>query len=459
MWSRLAILLFAIVCGLVLLNTRQDRQNKIYKYDVSGYHLHLPAVFVYDDLSKLAFYSYLDEVYRPGNDDKNYCIYSLPNGNRINRYSIGVAVMETPFFLAAHGLNSLLNMGAKDGYSLPYQWGTVISNLFWIILGLFILRRVLLAWFPDATVALTLLAIALGTNLYYYTVFSPGTAHGNAFFLFAVVLLSTQRWYDTHRGRYLYILAVAAGLIAITRLSDLVVLLIPLLWNIRSFSDFKRGLSALRKYLLSFGMAALLFVAVFSIQPFYWKYITGNWFYDGYAAEGFVWTEPMIWKGLFGFRKGWFIYTPVALLASGGLFLLRGQLKHLALPIAAFMVVNIYIIFSWWNWWYGGGFGCRPLIESFAVLSIPLAAFIHFVSGRSRLFAGSLFTILAFFIFLNMFQGYQAYRNVLHWDQNTWKYYRAVFLKTSIPPGAEAYLQRGGSVNREMEERLKKANK
>jgi hypothetical protein len=50
--------------------------------------------------------------------------------------------------------------------------------------------------------------------------------------------------------------------------------------------------------------------------------------------------------------------------------------KKLAPALGVFMVVIIYSIFSWSQWWYGGGFSCRPLVETYPVLALPLAALI-----------------------------------------------------------------------------------
>ena len=120
-----------------------------------------------------------------------------------------------------------------------------------------------------------------------------------------------------------------------------------------------------------------------------------------------------------------------------------------------FMSINIYVIFSWWNWWYGGGMSCRPLVESMAVLSLPLAAFTEQVSLAKqkviKIFAGVLLPAL---IVLNMFQCYQTYKNVLHWDRTSPTYYFRVFFKSNATEEDMQYLMPEKEIYGEMEHRM-----
>jgi hypothetical protein len=460
--SRLVILLFTVVSFYIICNTSKDWQWWVFKWDKSGYHLYLPAFFIYKDIKELKFYKYIDEAYMPTGDLKEYELNKLPNGNKANKYSIGVAVRELPFFVAAHFVNKYyINRNTviypQDGYSVPYQWGAVISNLFWIVLGLVILRKFLRRNFNDTVTAITLLAIACGTNLYHYAVFTHGMAHGYLFFDFALVMYATDRLYGTGNKKYLYLLGLALGCIAITRISDLVVMLIPLLWGLNTIPAVKQRLSFLRQSIPHIAGALLLFFCVLMIQLYYWKYVTGAWIYNGYTDEGFVWTDPAIWQGLFSFRKGWFIYTPLAVFMLWGIYSMRRRFGQLMPAMLMFTVVNIYVIFSWWNWWYGGSFGGRALIESFAVLSLPFAAFTEQVLlHRSAVIKFASGILLVLLVALNMFQSYQAYKVVIHWDGMTQAYYFRAFFKTKESEEDKQYLMTDGEKYDENKKRLDK---
>lgn len=430
MKSRLVILIFAAVSFYITCNMHRNWTWWVFKSDKSGYHLYLPALFIFNDLAKLEFYGYIDAGYAPTGEHKEYELNPLEGGNKANKYPIGVAVHETPFFLAAHAFTLMYGFFPPDGYSKPYEWGAIISNLFWAVCGLFAARSLLRRYFSDTVTAITLLAIAFGTNLYYYVVFSPGMAHAYLFFDLALVMLFTERLFSTCRAKYFYLLGLALGLTAITRPADLVVGVVPLLWGLTSIKAVKQRFSFLLGNLRHVAGACFVFACIAALQIAYWKYVTNEWIYDGYIDEGFIWTAPAIIEGLFGFRKGWFIYTPLAVFAVWGIYSMRKRFARYIPAIAVFMVVNIYIIFCWWNWWYGGGFGARPLTESWAILSLPLATFIQQVTeNRHRILKYLAGAVLILLCALNMFQSYQANKNVIHWDGMTREYYFRVFLK------------------------------
>jgi hypothetical protein len=99
-----------------------------------------------------------------------------------------------------------------------------------------------------------------------------------------------------------------------------------------------------------------------------------------------------------------------------GIFLLKDALKKLRLAIILFFLINIYIVFSWWCWWYGGAFGQRSLIESYALLALPFASFIKYVSEKKWYHNLVFYSVALFFIWLNLFQTLQFENSVLHYE-------------------------------------------
>ena len=95
-------------------------------------------------------------------------------------------------------------------------------------------------------------------------------------------------------------------------------------------------------------------------------------------------------------------------------------------------MLNLFICFSWWTWWYGGSFGSRPMIDSYALLAIPMASFIEAIFSRLKIIFISLCFVLLLFISLNLFQTYQRRIDLIHFDGMTFKAYKVVFLKTTL---------------------------
>ncbi|MBK8364442.1 MAG: hypothetical protein IPL24_12450 [Bacteroidetes bacterium] len=73
------------------------------------------------------------------------------------------------------------------------------------------------------------------------------------------------------------------------------------------------------------------------------------------------------------------------LFAFAGLFLLKDELKKIQTGIWLFILLNIYITFSWWCWWYGGAFGMRSMIDSYAIMALPLASTVNYFRNKKRL--------------------------------------------------------------------------
>jgi hypothetical protein len=88
----------------------------------------------------------------------------------------------------------------------------------------------------------------------------------------------------------------------------------------------------------------------------------------------------------------------------------------------------MYIVFSWWSWWYGGGFGQRALIESYTLLALPMTAFITWALEKKWFLYLPFYLLAGWFIFLNIFQTRQYYWGSIHWEGMTREAYWDSFL-------------------------------
>ena len=131
-------LLFLLVYALFsFISLNRHSKSKIYTYhselwaDKAGYNVYLPALFIYDfDAAK--FPDSLD--YKVGNG----FILDTSTKKIITKYPYGVSLLQSPFWLIAHGLSE-----NKDGYSLPYQKAIDFAGCFYLTLGLFFLFFIL----------------------------------------------------------------------------------------------------------------------------------------------------------------------------------------------------------------------------------------------------------------------------------------------------------------------------
>lgn len=417
---------------LTYINFNQSpwKEGYFLSYDIVYYYLFLPATIIHNDLGKLEFYPAMVEQYSISGKQPTYELYPQAKTGRItDKYAVGVAVCELPFFLIAHGYCLMTGAYAADGFSLPYRMSIVFAVMVWVLAGLYVLRKLLLSYYDETTTAVTLLLIAFGTNLYFYTVDHVGMSHPFSFALACMLLYTTDLVYRKGKAKYFILSGLILGLITIVRPTNLLMALFPLCWPVAAGNGRTRFL---RTHLPSIAMGCLCFCVVAMLEFGYLKYTSGDWLHFSYEEEGFNFLKPEIWNGLFSYRKGWFVYTPLALFAIAGLAPLWQSRRRLAGLILAYLVLQVYVIFSWGTWAYGGGFGCRPMVESLSILAIPLAAMVSLaISARVWVRVVSC-TIAVLLIVLNTFQSYQLALNVTRWDKTTREFYWRSFGKLKL---------------------------
>lgn len=453
MKSRLLIVLFAIVTAYVYCNREGWKENMYYS-DIDGYYMYLPAIFVYHDLAHMGFNHQVHMDY--GVTEDTYYVFDQPTGRRTDMYAIGTAVMELPLFLIAYAWTDNINGHPPDGYSMPYQLAGFFSTWLWVIIGLIALRKLLLHYHKDTVVALTLAAITFGTNLYTYTAFVPGMSHPFVFTLFCLSLYYTQRWYGTHRRSSLLMLALCLGMAVVTRPIAVIIVLPVAFWECGTWQAVQQRFLFFGRNLVPIAYAALVFAAICLIQMSYWKFTSGHWVFFSYQNDGFIFSQPRIADGLWSYRKGWFLYTPIALAGMAGLLVMWWRNRAQAPVMLVYFVITIYVVFSWRNWWYGGGFSCRAMIDSLAVMALPLAVFVDWVLVKKSVAARAAFLVfIAACILLNCFQSYQYIKNILHCDRMSRAAYWKIFGRWDIDTAEiNPYLMSEHDYNEEVRKRF-----
>ena len=386
-------------------NTRNS--GAVIGWDVSGYYLYLPAIFIHHDIKDLQFKDQMMRDYAP-TPDFQQAFRHPGSGHYVMKYSAGMAVQYLPFFLAAHALAAPLGYPA-DGFSPPYQLAILGASVLMAILGLALVRRALRPRFGEWPTALTLLGIVLGTNYLDYSAIGGAMTHNWLFTWYAMLLLLTPAFYrQPSRGRALAIGAIV-GLMALTRPTELLALLIPLFWGLRPTGPAVRErLAFWRQHWGLLLAAGLVGAAILSIQPLYWHYVSGDWVVYSYQQQGFSWLRPHLWDGIFSFKSGWLLYSPLLLVALLGFIALRRQQPAAFWPLLAFIALFTYVTFAWDEWLYGGSLGQRAMVQSYAVLAWPFAAAHQWLLARRPwLLAYAAFAVLG--CYYNLWLTYQAH--------------------------------------------------
>jgi hypothetical protein len=420
----------------VLLNQERWKSKNVLDCDIGQYYSYLPASFYEGDLSL----SFLNDTINQKTEQRYYTPNKAPNGNYVIKMTMGMALSYLPFFTIAHCY--AVNGGAEaDGFSEPYQFGVQFSSLFYFLIGLIFLNKILRHYFSERITLITIGCICFGTNVYYNLTIGAGMSHIFTFSLMAIFIYQTLLWYRLPTIKSALVLGLVGGLIVLVRPVNMLIVVIFILYDVKRFSDLKVRLTFLlenmRFVLLMISCAVLVCLP----QLLYWKQVSGDYFFNSYIVEHFYFFNPHIFYGLFSFRKGWLIYTPMMAFALFGFYFLKEKLVTFKFMIPLFFLIYIYVVFSWWCWWYGGTFGQRPLIDIYPLLAIPMAAFFEHTNNLKKLKRTGIYILVVLFILLNFFQTIQAKYNIIHYDSMTRANYFEVFFSTSKKPDREKYLQ------------------
>lgn len=436
--SFLSIVVLIAVVIVIRIITLIDNELS---WDVLGYYIHLPALFIYKDygLSDLSWiYRLLEQYPLTGS---LYQISTGPDGNPVFFFLMGMSVFYLPWFLAGHLLASFSGYPA-DGFSLPYQYAMAIGAITYTIIGLIYLRKILLDFFNDRITSIVLTIIVLGTNyLHFMTVKNLETAN----ILFMMVTLITWNTIQWHKNQKLFTLVVIAVFIVLTALakpSEILVGLIPLLWGVYNKETFLAKIRLFGKEWKQLLAAAVAGILVSLPQIIYWYTETGHLLYDSYKnpGVGLDFTNPHIINVLFSFRKGWFIYTPAMIFSVIGFIQLYRRNKPVFGPVLVYSLVAFYLLSSWTEWWYGASYSIRPMITLYPLLAIPLGYFAEAVMMKKRIYGLALISLIAGLIVLNLFQTWQLNNYIIDPYRMTKKYYFAIFGKTKVTEKERQYL-------------------
>ena len=366
-----------------------------------GYYLPLPAVFVYGD-PHLAFLNRPDlasDVLHYRFADGTWQGLRVHGIGYLDKYALGTAVMQLPFFLIAL-LIGQFRYAAVNGFEAAFQLASGISGALYFALGSFLIFRTCRLRYETLPSAMALAVVILGSNILEYACSGPSFSHAYGYCLVAgLIYLTVSRAEATEPpSLFAFILFGALmGLAVMTRPTNAVYSLL--------FVVFARGTPA--RQLLTKGMCAFLASAIAASPQMIWWYVTtGQPIYYSYTGEGFKFASPELRNYLFSVRKGLFFWHPLYLLM---IFALLASLprRPLETAISAMIVLSaIYLGASWGDFTFGDSFGSRQSIELLPLLAVPFAGTIAVVLKGRWKYAASAVVVLLIVVNLVQYRGY-----------------------------------------------------
>ena len=122
-----------------------------------------------------------------------------------------------------------------------------------------------------------------------------------------------------------------------------------------------------RPKFLALGLGTFLLIV--AVQLYVWYLQTGDWLVYSYQNESFDFANPHFIEILFSYKKGLFVYTPIAFLAFVSItWFIKKEKRFIFWTWLLFFVLVTYILSSWWSWFYGCSFGLRAYIDFYGLI-------------------------------------------------------------------------------------------
>jgi hypothetical protein len=461
--ERLLFLLFLFSLPLI---------NPWVRGDGVGYYAFARAPLIEHSLNFERDYQAANTSFREVRLDENglpRSVFRTRTGHLDNHFTIGPAMLWTPFLLLAHAAVLLARaVGAHvaaDGFSAPYRIAMALATALYGFLGLLLSVRLARKYVDDRWVFLATVSIWWATSLPVYMYFNPSWSHVHSAFAVALFL---WYWHETREQRTTYqwcILAAITGLMLNVYYANSMILLVIVVEAFRQYLAAARNPTGadptLRKLLtnhLLFGLIVLICLLPTFITR---AIIYGNAFESGYVPiSHWLWNSPFLLAVLFSSNHGLFTWTPIALFAVAGLFLFWLREPRVGAPILI-AALGFYIFIACYPDWAGiSSYGNRFFISLTPLFVLGLSVLLDrlsksFSSPRAASAVASFF--LAFLILWNMAFIFQwgthlvPARGPISWGEMIHNQFFVV--PREISAKAENYFLNRANLMRQIEER------
>ena len=332
-------------------------------------------------------------------------------GRRPNFTPIGSALLWLPFYAGGHliaGLSGAPTDGLGPHYVAAVAYGSAIYGLLAVVLSAAIVRRLV------GGSGLTAAGLILfGTPLVFYMYVAPGFAHANSAFAVSLFLWVWLRVRDRWSAAGVVALGLCAALLPMVREQDAFFVAGPAIdfarwaWmRRRAAADAAAHAGAWRRAVLlaaiGLGTAALAYAP----QVASYQALNGHPGPTVKVARKMTWSSPHFFEVLLSPQHGLFLWTPLALVAIGGLFWLvlhtttttapgtsaaagavrrhHPELGWIASMLILMCLLQVYVSGSVESWTVAGAFGQRRFVALTPILAVGLAVLLPSPGMRAR---------------------------------------------------------------------------
>lgn len=410
-----------IICACLILaysfnhHKRNDSENwKTENYaDQGGYFIYNPIWFDY---------GYESSNFPKGSDGLLGNGFDLTGPIVKNKYTCGVAYLQSPFYLWTK-LDAEINNRPVRLNGGQTKRSIDVAGVFYLLMGAICLYFFLVRFYKPFISFISICLVVTGTNVIYYAIYHPGMSHIYSFFLFSTSLLLADTFFKNKKTWVFILLVVATSCIVLIRPINM--LFLPGLLFIRGSAKENLLVIIKPKYLSIILLGGLL---VFSPQMYYWYQLTGKLIYYSYNEEGFTHlNQPAILANLFAPNNGLIPYSLIfVLLLITNIYAIIKK-NRFSLYFLFYQIVMIYLLASWHMPDFGAGYGQRNFVEVFTGYTFILAFFLtHINAAKSKLvlYTTMFFSLLFCFTNLKIMSRYDyAFFGRHNWDWREYRYF------------------------------------
>ena len=350
-----------------------------------GARLQSDGFYYYAYLRSLAFdrdVNFMNDYRLLGLGDKTYLFQPTRTGHAESAWTIGPAIVWSPFFAIGHVVASRQHGHGKDvavdGTSYPYRQAVCVAGLFYGLLGCWFAYRLTRMFYPAGVGSAAVFATVAGSFMAWYLVKEPTMTHAPSM---AGVAGFAWMWAATRERRSISmwaLLGLVAGFIGLIRWQNILFALLPgidaLVSVVRAWRTGDRR--ELRHTLQ--GSVAFLGCLVLGFLPqmLAWHAMYGSWIARSPVGPQVRWSDPHVIDILWSARNGLFSTTPILYLAAIGLAIFAFARPAIGVPALLAVAVMVYFNACIQDWWGSAGFGGRRFDGLIPLFAIGLAAFI-----------------------------------------------------------------------------------
>jgi hypothetical protein len=238
-------------------------------------------------------------------------------GRTLNVFSVGPAVLWTPFYALAHlyvRIDHALGSGLHpiDGFSLPYRRSTALGTVTVVVLGAAALTFTMARTVGLAVAVLSVVGAICASPILYYTFFAPAMSHGMTFGAAAATIWAWERARREPSLRAWVLLGALFGILSMCRWQASVYIFLVLPLAVAGLLQKK-----IRPNWLAASACAC--AVAFLPQMVTWRSGFGEWVLLPHGRGFFDLSSPRLLDTLVSANHGFFNWTPLMLVGFLGL--------------------------------------------------------------------------------------------------------------------------------------------